>query len=313
MLGVHRSVISYGHYHKTKYRQRPRSRLLATSRNQLRRQKARWERRRSHSRGEEIPRPEDQPDRRDEARSLGPLNRVGERYVKLVAFNIRHGGGSRVGRIQEVIAGHDPDFLILPEYRNNPSGASLRKWLIGFGHIHQAAGITNLPAHNSVLVSARRPFARLPFPDLGTETRRCVAVKLGALTIFAVYFAVMEAKRPLFQFLQRLPKTFLRRDTLLMGDFNTGCRYWDEGRMDLSLVEEFGAVLGCGWTDVWRTRNPGVREWSWVEPWGKHVGYRLDHALISPTLLPKVTGVHYSHAEREAGVSDHSALILELA
>lgn len=81
--------------------------------------------------------------------------------------------------------------------------------------------------------------------------------------------------------------------------------------MDLTLVEEFGKLLG-GWTDVWRGRHPGVREWSWVQPWGRHVGYRLDHALVSPALLPRVADVRYSHAERESGVSDHSSLLLEL-
>lgn len=232
--------------------------------------------------------------------------------MKLVSFNIRHGGGSRITRIQEVIAGHAPDVLILPEYRNNPAGQTLRGWLTQFGHVHQAAGMTEQPAHNSVFVSSRLPFERIEFPELGAEARRCVAVKIGRLTLLAFYFATMEAKRPLFQFIQRLPTAMLKKETLLMGDFNTGCRYWDEGRMDLSLVDQFGAVLGCGWTDVWRMRNPGVREWSWVEPWGRHTGYRLDHALVSPALLPRVADVRYSHAEREAGVSDHSSIVLEL-
>ena len=44
---------------------------------------------------------------------------------------------------------------------------------------------------------------------------------------------------------------------------------------------------------------------------GSPVGYRLDHALVSPRLLPRVTDVHYSHAEREA-ISNHSSLIVEL-
>jgi exodeoxyribonuclease-3 len=232
--------------------------------------------------------------------------------MKFLSFNIRHGGGSRVERIQQVIAGHAPDVLVLPEFRNNPAGEKLRSWLRTFGHVEQSVPATELPGHNSVLLSSRLPFRRLEFPALGAEARRCVAVKFGSLTVLAFYFATMEAKRPLFEFIKQLPKALLRTDALLIGDMNTGCRYWDEGRMDLSLVEEFGAVLGCGWTDVWRQRNPGVREWSWVEPWGRHIGYRLDHALVSPMLLPKVKEVRYSHAERLSGVSDHSGLVLEL-
>ena len=77
--------------------------------------------------------------------------------MKFVAFNIRHGGGSRIEKIQRVIADHNPDVLILPEFRNNAAGASLRGWLESFGHVHQAAGVTTAPAHNSVLVSSRVP------------------------------------------------------------------------------------------------------------------------------------------------------------
>lgn len=233
--------------------------------------------------------------------------------MKLLSFNIRHGGGSRIERIKGVILHHRADTIILPEYRHNAAGAILRQWLPAAGYPHQAAGVTQVPAHNSVLVASRTPFMALEFPELGAEARRCVAVKFPALTLFAVYFAVMEKKRPLFEFLQRLPKEYLKKPALIMGDMNTGCRYWDEGRMDLSLVEEFRKLLGCGWTDAWRSRNPGVREWSWVEPWGRHIGYRLDHALVSPALLPRVEHVHYTHAERDAGISDHSALVLELA
>src|SRR5688572_19579448 len=87
--------------------------------------------------------------------------------VKLVAFNIRHGGGSRIARIQDVIAGHAPDVLIVPEFRNNPAGTALRNWLTAFGHVHQAAGVTDLPAHNTVLVTARSRFTRIEFPELG--------------------------------------------------------------------------------------------------------------------------------------------------
>ncbi len=233
--------------------------------------------------------------------------------MKIVSWNIRQGGGSRLDAIQGVIADHDPDILVLPEFRNNPAGTKLKTWLKEFGHVHQQAGKTDLPAKNTVLLSSRLPFTASSFPELGENRHRCVAGRFGNLTVHAWYFATMEAKRPLFDFIKALPKDHLRRETLIIGDLNTGCRYWDEGRMDLSLVEEFGAVLGCGWTDVWRQRNPGVREWTWVEPWGRHVGYRLDHALVSPPLLPKVREVNYSHAERAPGISDHSAVLLTLS
>jgi len=214
--------------------------------------------------------------------------------------------------IQRVIAVHKPDILVVSEFRNNPAGAKLRRWLTDFGHNHQAAGRTELQMQNAVLVSSRVSFEQIVFPELNFNAHRCVGARFGQFTLFGVYFPVMEAKRPVFAFLKSLPKEYLRRESLIIGDLNTGCRYWDEERMDLSLVEEFGALLGCGWTDIWRMRNPMLREWSWVEPWGRRTGYRLDHALASPPLLSRVQEVHYSHEERESGVSDHSSIVLNL-
>ena len=54
--------------------------------------------------------------------------------MRILSGNIRHGGGSRIGRIQEVISGHSPDVLVLPEFRNNPAGDSLRDWLKTYEH-----------------------------------------------------------------------------------------------------------------------------------------------------------------------------------
>lgn len=70
-----------------------------------------------------------------------------------------------------------------------------------------------------------------------------MAVKLGRLTLFAVSFEVMEEKR-LFVF-AGLAKAPAEDRRLAQGDFNTGCRYWDEGRIALSLVEDFEKLLGC--------------------------------------------------------------------
>jgi hypothetical protein len=46
----------------------------------------------------------------------------------------------------------------------------------------------------------------------------------------------MEAKRAVFAFLKALPRQYLKKEGLIIGDLNTGCRYWDEGRMDLFIV-----------------------------------------------------------------------------
>jgi exonuclease III len=65
-----------------------------------------------------------------------------------------------------------------------------------------------------------------------------------------------------------------------------------------------------GFCDLWRRRNPEGREFSWYSTRGN--GFRIDHAFLSPALAGRAGAVRYSHEEREARLSDHSVLILDL-
>ena len=86
------------------------------------------------------------------------------------------------------------------------------------------------------------------------------------------------------------------------------------------IADEPGAIDKCayfmdrvaelGFCDLWRHRYPDGREFSWYSHRGN--GFRIDHAFLSPALARRAGTVRYSHDERLAGLSDHSALILEL-
>jgi endonuclease/exonuclease/phosphatase family metal-dependent hydrolase len=52
------------------------------------------------------------------------------------------------------------------------------------------------------------------------------------------------------------------------------------------------------------------REFSWYSTRGN--GFRIDHAFLSPALAARAGEIRYSHDERFTGLSDHSALILDL-
>jgi hypothetical protein len=40
--------------------------------------------------------------------------------------------------------------------------------------------------------------------------------------------------------------------------------------------------------------------------------FRIDHAFVCLSFLPRVRACRYSHAEREEGISDHSMLVLKI-
>jgi len=168
-----------------------------------------------------------------------------------------------------------------------------------------------------VLVAARQPFEAVTFPgrmvdpDLGDFTESVLTARFGGLNLFGLYLPGEERKRPVFDFLLDLPDHYLEEDTVLIGDFNTGRHYEDEEGATFVSAHQFDVLLEKGWIDAWRSRNPEAREFTWFSR-GYNNGFRLDHALVSPSVDQRIEVVRYSHREREEGITDHSMMVVDL-
>src|SRR4051794_13943095 len=84
--------------------------------------------------------------------------------MRLLCWNILHGGGRRVGQITYVITSHNPDVIALTEFRRKP-GAHIREDLKGKGwtyaHFTEVAG-----TGNGICVLSRTPMqVSETFPD----------------------------------------------------------------------------------------------------------------------------------------------------
>ena len=137
---------------------------------------------------------------------------------------------------------------------------------------------------------------------------RAIRGDFDFFTLIGFYLPTMERKRPVLHWTRDSAARLLRKPVLLVGDFNTGIPHVDERGAELTCSAEFREVLDAGWIDLYRVRNPDSRERSFYErPW---LGYRIDHALGSPSINRRVQDIFYSHDERYAGISDHSSLHL---
>lgn len=167
------------------------------------------------------------------------------------------------------------------------------------------------------MVAAKTPFEAVLFPGKisdpnGTDySNRVVLARFPAMNIFGIYMPNQVRKRAVFDFLLNLPNEYLSKQSILMGDFNTGRHFEDESGATFVSAPQFESLLSMGWIDPWRKRNPDARQFTWYSK-GYHNGFRLDHALVSPSMNEKVLEVRYSHSERESGISDHSLMILAL-
>jgi exonuclease III len=230
--------------------------------------------------------------------------------LRLLAWNIRQGGGTRLPAIIAALARHEADILIISEYRGGDSAKRLREALAASGYRHQT-GLVPPPGKNGVLIAARRPLrehgavtAALP------EPYRMVRIEAAGILLSGIYMPNLLAKVPYWEALIAALAAEGGKAALAIGDFNTCRAFVDEpGAIDATahFIDKIEAI---GFCDLWRRRFPEGREFSWYSTRGN--GFRIDHAFLSPALAAQAGAVRYSHEERSAGLSDHSPLILDL-
>jgi exodeoxyribonuclease III len=231
--------------------------------------------------------------------------------MRLLAWNIRQGGGSRLPRIAEALGRHDADIVVLSEYRGGPSARRLCAALHALGYRH-ATGLVPPPSRNGVLVAARHPFREHGAAEMGLpEPYRMVSVDFDMFRLIGIYMPNLLAKIPYWEALIGVLSRRSANHTLAIGDFNTCRAYLDEAGAIDPTAHYMDAIEQIGFRDLWRHRYPDRREYSWFST--RNNGFRIDHAFLSQELAARAGSVHYSHEERIAGLSDHSPLILELA
>lgn len=230
--------------------------------------------------------------------------------MRVLAWNIRQGGGSRLARIAQAIALHDADILVLSEYRGGDAAIRLRLALADIGYRH-ASATEPPPGRNGVLIASRERFrdrgvvdAALPEPYKIVDT----TFAFGRLT--GVYMPNLRAKMPYWDTLIAALPARARTSALVVGDFNTCRPYLDEAGAIDATAYYMDRIEAIGFRDVWRQRFPEAREYSWYSH--RNNGFRIDHAFFTARLARRTGDIRYSHAERLAGLSDHSPLILDL-
>lgn len=237
--------------------------------------------------------------------------------MKVLAWNIRQGGGKRLAAIAGAIAAHQPDAVIINELRAR-TAPMLTAALAQAGLAHAE---TTRPTgmQNGILVACRvamrrlrrnRAAALLPHAFLEVEIPR-----FG--TIGAVYGPLPG--QPWATFWDKLVVHAHNRASgpyLFIGDFNTGEAGVDAYKKSFGGSHQFLAIRAAGFTDLWRSHNEGTEPtwYSFGRGGVRMNGFRIDHALASADLSRRAKACRYSHAERDDHrLSDHSVLLVEFS
>ena len=231
--------------------------------------------------------------------------------MRILAWNIRQGGGTRLAGIAAAILAHEADVLVISEYRGGEAGARLRAALAGIGYAH-ASRAEPPPGRNGVLIASRQGFHDRGVIDPALpEPYKIIEAVFPGLRLTGVYMPNLRAKEPYWNRLIATLPGRARAAALVVGDFNTCRAFVDEpGSFDVT-AHYLDKIEVIGFSDLWRQRFPDGREYSWYSH--RQNGFRIDHAFFSRRAARRAGVIRYSHTEREARLSDHSPLVVDVA
>jgi len=245
--------------------------------------------------------------------------------MRIVAWNIRAGGGTRVGGIARQIARWAPDVVTLSEFRATPPSRALAVDLAAHGLSYQlASSIAASPSVNALLIASRWPLRRMRFRAGPSEPARWLAAAVEApvpIVVGAMHVPNRASGRkyPFLDGVLRCARTWRHGAALLVGDTNSGRRGIDEQVPAFNAIEEgwIDGLAGCGWRDAFRHLHADARAYTWHAPNGGN-GFRIDHAFVNDALLARLTDTAYvwggaAHRRRRTLLSDHAALLVDLA
>lgn len=241
-----------------------------------------------------------------------------ESTKKLVAWNVQGGGGRRIHRIATELIQRDADVIVLGEYVRGRSD-SLTALLAAAGWSHIA--LSGPPeGYGGVAIASRLRLVPMPATnDLGPQAlfrHIGVAVPDAAIELRGIYGPLARDPHQVF-WEGLLASLASSRDgaVLALVDFNSGSPGADTPGPALFSSRYFDALMGVGYQDLWRRMNgPEARQYTWESKRKDQIfPFPLDHAFGSEAVANRTVGCSYDHEVRQAKLSDHSLMTIELA
>jgi len=241
--------------------------------------------------------------------------------MRILSWNILQGGGRRLDNILATLESHQADIIALQEFRHSSSKLRLISGLEELGFSHNYIPDTKDATTHTVALFSYYPIdCKALTPDPANTTDAVLAVKANVsiidseapdIDLITLHLPHKQKQLPYFKSLQNLTPELKDRHAIMIGDFNCGIPFEDSETKSFYATQQFQSLLSQGWTDAWRSRNPEIREYTWVSSRSGN-GFRYDHALVTAGLDQRICDIKYDHEPREAGFSDHSLLLVDI-
>lgn len=254
--------------------------------------------------------------------------------MRLLNWNIGHGGGTRIPAICRHIEHVSPELLALTEFQTR-NESSLRAHFEQLGYPFIAT--SNPPGNrNGILVASKRQLESWGseyVPD--TDSERWLSVRLEDLDLdvlalhipgapdnkFEDGYGISGARRKelFWEAVLRYAHDHRDRRAVIMGDFNTGLRIDAEGAM-FKKSHFMVNLINAGFVDAFRHLHPQARQYTWYSKRKDKItgrsedlnGFRLDYIFVSSALKSAIVGAEILQEPRKAGASDHASVVANI-
>ena len=137
----------------------------------------------------------------------------------------------------------------------------------------------------------------------------------------------MNIKKWLKKFINSVKKKLIENSNLLIaGDFNIipdeidvhdFKRYENDALGKLEIRKKYRELINLGFKDIYRLVNKKKQEYTFWDyfagSWQKNYGMRIDHFLLSNSLIGNVKGININKKPRsKIKPSDHTPIELEI-
>ncbi|MBX3316102.1 MAG: endonuclease/exonuclease/phosphatase family protein [Phycisphaeraceae bacterium] len=250
------------------------------------------------------------------------------RTLRMLAWNILHGGsGRRLPHIALEIVSHEPDLVVISEFRPTLGGQLLAILADrGLVHVAEASGGLTQTRNRIIMVSrfGFEPDTELMREEPPESLRRRVVVRrlareAGGLIVTGAHLPddwIPSSALHGWAWLVDHAIRFRGDRHVILGDLNGSRDPGQPGGPPRHVAFGMGRLATAGYIDVFAASETepsekSARHTTWKSHWGHEL--RLDHAIVSGCVSSAIRRAEYMHEPRISGVSDHSAVLLELS
>ena len=244
--------------------------------------------------------------------------------MRVVAWNIRAGGGQRGLALADQLRRFRPDVAALSEFRATAPSVALARALAELGLPHQiTTADAALPNANALLLASRWPLERVIAERAPEEPGRWLLARVAAPSSFGIGAMhvpnrVTGRKWDFLDAVLRVAGAWRDGPALMIGDTNSGRPGLDEESAAFNAREGewIDGLERAGWRDAFRLLRGPARAYTWYSPNAGN-GFRIDQAFVNGELIGRLSGVRHDWGRRgaiwgrAAALSDHAALVVE--